>query len=482
MTPSAVLVEDDGAVVGRDAIKAAQIMPNQVARDLKREMGNDPWSRSFGGTNYPPLLIQSLLLARLRCDAEAELGRAVPQAVIAVPACFDEPKRRATIDAALLAGLKVKSIVNEPTAAAIAVAWDRARHQTGDLTSLMYDLGGGMFDTSIVRFQENAIRVMATGGNAMLGGLDWDKCIARWLDAEFSLQQNVRPSESTAGDAFLLRESEEIKHALSSRKRAGVRLAWEGRVLKTEIARERFDEFTAHLLDRTRFIVRRLLNDTGLTWAGIDTIMLGGGSTRMPQVAQMLHRESGIEPDSSAVTGESVAQGAAIYAAMLNSRADNTPEVLHQTNLSVTDVNAHSLGVLGADKQTSSRCNHIMIPRNTALPAAHTTCYETIRDGQRSVAFEIIEGGDARGKHSTRIGRCVIDKLPPGLPAGTPVDVEIRYNTDTIVEVKASLRATGHHAHVRLERASAMTGEMWSNLRELFFSLDPNSQGECSAD
>ena len=243
-TPSVVLFEENCVSVGKEAVKAAAIMPEQVARFAKREMGKDSFSRAFHGQTYPPEMIQSLILGRLRRDAEAKLGCSIQQAVITVPAYFDEPKRRSTMDAGLLAGLDVKAVINEPTAAAIAFGIDQRQGAQEEQTILVYDLGGGTFDASIVKVAGSKIDVVATDGNAMLGGMDWDKCLSRWLDAQFSLKHSVRPSETATGEAFLWRESEEIKHALTSRQRVHVRLAYEGHLLTSEFTRTEFEEIT----------------------------------------------------------------------------------------------------------------------------------------------------------------------------------------------------------------------------------------------
>ena len=472
-TPSVVLFEDDCVSIGKEAVKAAAILPDQVARFAKREMGKDTYSHAVNGQNYPPEMIQSLILGRLRRDAESRLGHKVHSAVITVPAYFDEPKRRSTMDAGLLAGIDVKAVINEPTAAAIAFGREstqiskRKVNPDGSQTILVYDLGGGTFDASIVRVDGNKIDVIATDGNAMLGGMDWDKCLSRWIDAKFAVSHQIRPSETATGEAMLWRESEDIKHSLTSRKRVDVRVSYEGRLLSDEITRDEFDEITAHLLDRTRFTVRKLVQDAGLSWIEIDKVILVGGSTRMPQVSAMLLRESGIEPDATVSADEAVAHGAAIYAATLDQRAESQDA----SALDITDVNAHNLGVLGVDKKTGSRCNHVMIERNTPLPAAKATRFETIRDNQPNVAVEVIQGGDARGQHATRIGRCVIHDLPPNLPAGTPVDVLFRYDTDGLINVKASLPTIGQQASLRIDRSSGLSNEERTKMRDIHLAL-----------
>jgi molecular chaperone DnaK len=405
----------------------------------------------------------------LRSDAERKLGRKVEKAVVTVPAYFNEPKRRCTIDAAKLAGLEVIGIINEPTAAAIAYGLERHAQLLGPQNVLVYDLGGGTFDISLVHVEEKQIEVLATDGNAMLGGMDWDKCLIKWLDQQFLKHCKIQPSQTRTGEAMLSREAEELKHSLTVRKAVNVRIAHAGKVLQTKITREEFEEQTAHLLDRTRFTVRKLLNDAGFQWSKIDQVILVGGSTRMPQVSEMLMRESGLEPNMTASADEVVAHGAAIYAQTV---AADKRDPATAAELSISDVNAHHLGVLGVDCQTGLKTNYTMIPRNTPIPARQTTRFETLHDGQPSVAVDIIEGGDSRGRHGTRIGRCVLRDLPADLPAGSAVDVTFRYDRHGLIHVQARLPATGQKTHISIKRQAGHNSRDLEALRDIYEALD----------
>ncbi len=474
-TPSVVLFEEDCVSVGKEALKAVATVPEKVAKFAKREMGKDEYPIKFGDQCYSPELIQAAILERLRLDAEARLGCTLRKAVISVPAYFNEPKRRATIDAGLLAGLKVEAIINEPTAAALAFGLESKPYGSGvdpidgqPCTVLVYDLGGGTFDVSVVTLDGTQFVVKATDGNARLGGMDWDKCLAAWLDDQFDASHACRPSKTLVGQSMLMRESEEIKHALSARNQCKVRIAFDGFQLRTEITRTQFEELSAHLLDRTRFTVRHLLKGNALTWDAIDKIILVGGSTRMPQVRELLQRESGKVPEFTVSADEAVAHGAAIYAASLN---EVELEDEKKTQIRVTDVNAHDLGVLGYDRETKRRCNHVMIKRNTSLPASNVSRFETIRENQRSVAVEVVEGGDKRGKNSARIGKCLIDDLPANLPRGTPVDVLFRYESDGLITVKASLPAAGRQANLTIDRAVPGSGDKFNKMQDIYAAL-----------
>jgi len=475
-TPSVVLFEDSGLTVGKEALKAASTLPGKVASFVKREMGKENYSVQFGGDFYSPELISAAVLERMRLDAEAKFGCKVQQAVVSVPAYFDESKRLATINAGLLAGLDVLAIINEPTAAALAFAGsvippeDNAGHHelSGD-TILVYDLGGGTFDVSVVKLEGNDFVVQATDGNARLGGLDWDKCLADWLDSQFEATHSVRPSETLPGKMMLMREAEEIKHSLTARQKCRVRLAWEGLHLNVLITRTEFEDLTAHLLDRTCFTVRHLFQENQIAWTDIDRVVLVGGSTRMPQVREALLRESGKLPEFTVSADEAVAHGAAIYAEATFGMPDGEDS---QHTLKVTDVNAHDLGVLGHDRETSRRCNHTMIKRNTALPVSHMARFDTIRENQRSVVVEIVEGGDRRGVHSNKLGRFVVDKLPVGLPEGTPVDVLFRYDRDGLITVEACLPTANRYGKLTIDRASPGEGGEFEKMQEIYSALN----------
>lgn len=471
-TPSAVLFEEDGVVVGKEAIKAQTVLPDQVAVFAKREMGKPKYSHAVNGQEYPPEMIQSFILGRMRADAERKLGCDIQKAVVTVPAYFNEPKRRSTIDAGMLAGLEVIGIINEPTAAAIAYGLEKHAQLLGPQNVLVYDLGGGTFDISLVHVDGKKIEVTATDGNSMLGGMDWDKCLVQWLDEQFAKKCRITPSETPPGLVMLRTEAEALKHSLTSRKQVKVRIAFAGKVLQTKIARDDFEEMTAHLLDRTRFTVRKLLNDAGSDWKKIDEVILVGGSTRMPQVAAMLTKESGIEPNMTVSADEAVAHGAALYAQTIASKKAAEKSSDSDTDFTITDVNAHNLGVLGVDCQTGLKTSYTMIARNTFIPALQTTRFETLRDNQPSVAVDIIEGGDARGRHGTKIGHCVLRDLPEGLPKGTAVDVTFRYDKDGLIHVQAKLPKTGQKAQISIKRQAGHSQDELEAMRDIYEALD----------
>jgi molecular chaperone DnaK len=463
ITPSAVFFDGNNVIVGKEAIKAAIAAPEDVAQFVKREMGCTFYGKPIHGEHIPPEVIQSFILDKLRRDAFLKLGD-FRKVVITVPAFFNEPRRKATQDAGALAGLEVIDIINEPTAAAIAYGVQQGfLSPKGEAKEhekiLVYDLGGGTFDVTLMEIDGNHYNAVATAGDVYLGGIDWDRRIADYVAHEFvKKNRGVNPVEHPAGLQRLLREADDAKRTLSAREQTTITFEHAGFVVQVPLSRSQFEEMTADLLDRTRFTVVNLMQESGLKWDDITRLLLVGGLTRMPKVPRMLEELSGKIPDRSLSADESVAHGAAIYAGLIMAtKAGDRPE------FAVRNVNSHNLGVLGIEKATGLPRNHVMIPRNTPLPATNTSRFSTHRPNQTAVAVNVIEGGDASGNDSTPIGRCIVRGLPPGLPARTPIDVTFSYGQDGRLTVKARLPGLNKGAKTEIHRSSGMTAEIMKN-------------------
>jgi len=480
-TPSVVFFDGASVVVGKEAVKAAALAPDDVAQFVKLDMGSPTYEKPIHGEQIPPEVIQSFVLDKLARDAAMKLGE-FRKVVISVPAFFNEPRRKATQDAGTLAGLEVIDIINEPTAAAIAYGV-----QQGFLTSkgearqrekiLVYDLGGGTFDVTLMEIDGRNYTAIATAGDVRLGGIDWDRRIADHIAGAYATKfRGLDARTNPAGLQRLLREAEDAKRTLSTRDQTTVTFEHAGEGIRVPLTRQQFEEISADLLDRTRFTVINLLEDAGHKWSDVTRLLLVGGSSRMPMVQRMLEEVSGKRVDRSLSADESVAHGAAIYAGLLLDSADGTPP-----KVSVRNVNSHNLGVLGVERATGRPRSQVMIPRNTALPAAHSARFATHRDGQSSVAVNVIEGGDASGNDATSIGKCVIRNLPPGLPSGTPVEVTFRYGTDGRLTVDARLPNQAKEASSDIERASGMTADLlrdWNQrIRENTFAGNQSTSG-----
>ncbi len=455
-TPSVVYFHPSAIVVGKEAAKMALFEPQRVAQFAKRDIGNVAFHLPICGQNLPPEVIEALVLRKLASDARMKMGD-FSRVVVTVPAYFNEPRRKATQDAGRLAGLEVIDIINEPTAAAIAFGV-----QEGFLSEkgvaryreriLVYDLGGGTFDATLMDLSGRKFCTLGTAGDVRLGGIDWNQRLADYLATTFRETHDVDLRADPIASQTLLAEAEDAKRALSTRDEVVIHLAFEGHRLAVRVTRAIFEHMTEDLVQRTCFTVNKLLRDASLEWDDVTRVLLVGGSTRMPMIQEMLKRESGMELDRSLSPDEAVAHGAAIYADLLLHTTDS-----QRPELEVTNVNSHNLGVLGMEKATGRQRTRVMIPRNTPLPAKGVGKFVTARDNQSTVAVKVVEGGDASGRHATAIGKCVVRDLPPGLPAKTTVEVNFRYAADGCLSVKAWLPSVKREANLVIQRAAGMS-------------------------
>ncbi|HUG71400.1 MAG TPA: Hsp70 family protein, partial [Pirellulaceae bacterium] len=459
-TPSVVFFDQSGTVVGREAIKAAEFEPDRVARFAKRDMGEGFYHKPILGNQLPPEVIQALILRRLKHDAELRIGP-FTKAVVTVPAYFNEPRRKATQDAGRLAGLEVLDILNEPTAAAIAYGV-----QQGFLSSsgaaherelvLVYDLGGGTFDVTLMEIVGREFNAIATAGDVHLGGIDWDQCIAECIRQRFQEEFGIDLCEDAAACEILIDESSRVKHTLTARAEAIIRFAHEGKRLQLSLSRAEFEQLSASLLDRTRMTVKRLLKDAKFAWSDLTRLLLVGGSTRMPMVQTMLEQESGLKVDRSLSPDEAVAHGAALYAGTLMAGSEGVKQ-----SFAVQNVCSHDLGVLGVDPATRRPRRRVMIHRNSQLPCTRSSLFKTAKDCQKDVAVRVVEGGTDAGQGATPIGKCVVHGLPRNLPQGTPVKVVFKYGTDGRLAVRAELPNVSCNAQTVIERAVGMSSEQF---------------------
>ena len=468
ITPSVVLVDDTGPIVGKEAVMAAAMEPEKIADCAKRDMGSRFYRRKVNGEFLPPEVISSLILRALKADAERKLGP-IRNAVITVPAYFDEARRQATVDAGKLAGLHVLDILNEPTAAAIAYGYqlgflDPLGHSTSDkpLRVLVYDLGGGTFDVTIVEIQGNSFKALATDGDNALGGKDWDEVIVKYAAEQFIAQHREDPRDNPSSFQELWLNAETAKKTLTERPKASMFVSHLGTRIKAEISRLQFEESTAALLGRTRTTTEIVVRQAGLSWAAIDKVLLVGGSTRMPQVVRMLEELTGKPPERSVAVDEAVAHGAALYANLLMKQMD---PAAGPAQFSITNINSHSLGIVGVDTQTGRRRNQILIPKNTPLPHTVTKVFKTQKQGQSNVVIRVVEGESERPEACIQVGVCTITALPTNLPAGTPVQVSYSYQSSGQLEVKGQVAGHKSEGVTIFQRANALSRDqmdMWS--------------------
>ncbi len=431
LTPSALLFEEDRRIlVGREALKQSATRPEAYTECFKREIGNDLCIQQVLGQTFRPEFLSAVLLKRLKNDLTRALGSAT-STVITVPAYFDESRRRATRNAGLIAGWEVTDIINEPTAAALTYA-----RQHDELLNapervkrvLVYDLGGGTFDCTLVEITPGReYRTIATDGEVRLGGFDWDQRLAQHLAEQFQKKTGILPLKSPQGQATFLRLARQLKHALTTKTSADAPVNFEGQRALLDVKRATFESLSKDLLDRTRSTVQLVLEAAHTTWATIDSVVLIGGSSRMPMVAAMLEKESGKSPEISPVIDEAVAHGAAIYAHLLGT----------DSPVKIVNVNSHTLRIVG--KKDQRRITSAMIPRNSPLPASRTKVFPVVRPGQRSVAVEICEGECDDPELCELIGMVTVSDLPADSGKMWKVAVTLKYRTDGSIDVSAKV-------------------------------------------
>jgi molecular chaperone DnaK len=471
ITPSVVLFEGDNIVVGKEAVKALATDADAVAECAKRDLGTRFFHKQLGGRRFPPEALQAWVLNKLRLDAERQIGP-VKKAVITVPAYFDEVRRKATMDAGYIAGLEVLDIINEPTAAAVAFGFQQGFMKPGQAGGerkkiLVYDLGGGTFDVTVMEIGGKDFNALATDGDVMLGGKDWDQRLVDFVTEEFIRKFGVDPREDANAHGRLWRECEDAKRTLSARTKASVACDYQGHAVRVEITRQQFEDMTRDLLDRTSFTTRQTLQAAGLEWTDIDRVLLVGGSSRMPAVVEMLKQISGKDPDCSVSPDEAVAHGAALHAGLLLSIYQGK-----SPSFRIRNVNSHSLGVVANDPRTKRSRNAILIPRNTPLPVVARRVFKTHKASQRSILVQIVEGESLSPDDCSQLGKCSVRNLPDGLPAQTPIEVRFRYEENGRLTVNVQVEGTAKQLQHEIARENSLTQEQLDSWRKHISGLE----------
>ena len=430
-TPSVVAFAKSGEVlVGEVAKRQAITNPDRTIRSVKREMGSR-WNIDIDGKAYTPQEISARTLMKLKRDAEAYLGDTVTQAVITVPAYFDDAQRTATKEAGEIAGLEVLRIINEPTAAALAYGLDKEAH---DQTILVFDLGGGTFDVSVLEIGEGVFEVKSTAGDTRLGGDDWDQKVIDWLVASFKGDHGVDLGKDKMALQRLKEAAEKAKVELSSTQSTQINLPFitatsEGpKHLDYTLSRAKFQDLTADLLDRCRIPFEQALKDAGMHKGDLSHVILVGGSTRMPSVTELVVSLTGNEPHKGVNPDEVVAVGAAVQAGVLKGEVK---DVL------LLDVTPLSLGI-----ETKGGVMTKLIERNTTIPTRRTEVFTTAEDMQPSVEIHVLQGEREMSQFNKTLGKFQLVDLPPA-PRGVP-QIEVTFDIDAngIVSVSAKDRAT----------------------------------------
>jgi molecular chaperone DnaK len=471
-TPSVVLFDGEDIVVGKEALKAFGAEPGRVAECVKRDMGRRVYHKTINGKQYPPEVISAMILNKLCVDASGYLGP-IRQAVITVPAYFDEVRRKATQDAGYMAGLDVLDIINEPTSAAVAFGFHRvfADEDGGDdkpRRIVVYDLGGGTFDVTVMEIRNRDYITLATDGDVQLGGYDWDQRLVDLVSERFIREHFIDPREDEVAAGKLWRECEDAKRTLTSRSKAVIACEYRGHASRIEVTREQFEASTQDLLDRTRFTMNQTLRAAALEWKDVDRVLLTGGSTRMPMVRQMVRQISNKEPDTSVAADEAVAHGAALRAGLILARRQGG-----KLNFRIRNVNSHSLGVVGVDPKTKRKRNGIIIPRNTAIPISKKRSFKTQKDDQQSILVQIIEGESLSPEDCSQIGRCTISSLPRNLPAGSRVEVTFHYESSGRLNVRVAVPKTDAKLEKEFVRDNGLAREYLDGWRRFISGAEP---------
>ena len=448
-TPSVVAFTKTGErLVGEPAKRQAVTNAARTISSIKREMGTD-YKVDIDGKKYSPQEISAMILQKLKADAEGYLGEKVTEAVITVPAYFNDAQRQATKDAGKIAGLDVKRIINEPTAAALAYGLDNEKEQK----IMVYDLGGGTFDVSVIEIGDGVIEVLSTAGNNRLGGDDFDQKITDYMLADFKAKEGVDLSTDKMALQRLREAAEKAKKELSSATTTNINLPFitataEGpKHFDMNLTRAKFDELTRDLVEKTQEPVRRALSDAGITASELGQVLLVGGSTRIPAVQEEVKRLTGKEPSKSLNPDECVALGASVQGGKLAGDA-GAGDIL------LLDVTPLSLSI-----ETMGGVATRLIERNTTIPTKKSQIFSTAADNQTAVDINVVQGERQFAKDNKSLGQFRLDGIPPA-PRGVP-QIEVTFDIDAngIVNVSAKDLGTGKEQHITITAGSNMSDE-----------------------
>ena len=446
-TPSVVAFSKDGErMVGQVAKRQAITNPDRTIASIKREMGSD-YRVPIDGKKYTPQEISAMILQKLKADAEAYLGQTVTEAVITVPAYFTDAQRQATKDAGKIAGMEVKRIINEPTAAALAYGVDKE----SDQKIMVYDLGGGTFDVSVLEVGDGVIEVLATAGNNRLGGDDFDKCVMDWMAAEFKKAEGIDLTGDKVAMQRLKEAAEKAKIELSGVTTTTINLpyitadATGPKHLDLTLSRAKFDQLTSHLVEATAGPVRQAMSDAGLSGSDIQKVLMVGGSSRIPAVQDMVKKLTGKEGFKGINPDECVAMGAALQGGVFTGDTKG---------LLLLDVTPLSLGI-----ETMGGVMTRLIDRNTTIPAKKSQTFTTAADNQTSVEVHVLQGEREMAQYNKTLGRFHLDGIAPARRGVPQIEVTFDIDANGIVNVSAKDLGTGTEQHITITSSTNMSKE-----------------------
>ena len=457
ITPSAVMIRENKRIVGRKAKNSAIARPDNVFQFIKRRMSDPDYVfTDESGNQHRPEELSGTILKKLKQDAQKALGEEVTKAVITVPAYFGDLERQRTKQAGEIAGFEVLDIINEPTAAAIAYGLKQAQES---MTILVYDLGGGTFDVTVMQVSAGELKVLASDGNKFLGGYDFDEAICNFFAERFQSEHNVDPLETLQTYQDFLSRAETAKIDLSTDVEASVMLTAAGKVLDIELTQENFEKLISHRINQTQKLTEDVLSQASLDWGKVDKVLLVGGSTRIPLVQKMVKELTNKEPEIGFNPDEVVALGAAVYAASLGNvpvRGAGGKEI---AVVKVRNVTAHSLGIIAKNKYGKD-FNSKLIKKNTEIPAEGEDNYTTVEDNQTTVQIQIIQGEDENPDYCDKVGDAgLLTGIPPK-PKGVPqIKVWLSYDRSGIVHLRAQELESGVELKTEIENKALLSRE-----------------------
>ncbi|MBR2216558.1 MAG: molecular chaperone DnaK [Selenomonadaceae bacterium] len=448
-TPSVVGFKKNGErLVGQLARRQAVSNPDRTVEFIKRHMGEKGYTVTIGDKKFTPPEISAIILQKLKADAEAYLGETVTQAVITVPAYFNDGQRQATKDAGKIAGLEVLRIINEPTAAALAYGLGK----DSDETILVFDLGGGTFDVTVLELMDSVFEVKSTSGDTFLGGYDFDKAIFDWLVKDFKEENGIDLSKEPMAAQRLMEAAEKAKIELSNMQETSINLPFiavdaDGpKNIDVTLTRARFDALTKDLVERTKKPVEQAMKDAGIKAADIDKILLVGGSTRIPAVQDLIRDYFGKEPSKGVNPDECVAQGAALQGGVLSGEV--------KAELTLLDVTSLSLGI-----ETAGGVFTKIIERNTTIPCEKSMEFSTAVDNQSSVEVHVLQGERPMAADNMSMGKFTLTDIPPAPRRVPRIKVSFEVDADGIVKVSAKDMGTGKEQKIVIQGSSGMSKE-----------------------
>ncbi len=466
ITPSVILFDGNNAIVGTIAKNNTVAEPEKIVDFVKREIGKskEQFNREFNSTKYSAEELSALILKKLKSDAEKYLKVPVTDAVITVPAYFNDPERTATITAGRLAGLNVLQIINEPTAAALAYGLDKL---DDDQTVFVFDLGGGTFDVTLMGIEGHRLEMVATNGDHRLGGKDWDDILVNHVAEEFDRAHGENPLLDLQSYQDLQSRALAAKIQLSSRDRTTIVHSHNGKSVKIELTRDDFEKMTKHLVEKCKAICEIVMREAKMEWSKVDKILLVGGMTRMPMVRAMIGELTSVPLAEDVNPDEAVAVGAAIQAVLsLLGEEETTGEKMLPAEtrqqfssregglIQVRNITSHTLGVVLWDEAHLEEYVFPMIKKMTAMPAVAKNSFGTATANMQRAIVRIVEGESTLPAECTPLGICDVE-LPPFLPKGSPVELTYEYNANQVLEV--AVEACGNSASVSIERKTGLT-------------------------